>query len=228
MFVFAKGYICCGCARRFAAAKSFAVYKTSCICTECYQKLPHMSKRSFMEGTKETSMLMAPFEYDGLYRDIFLKFKFGGDYALGHIIGMAAAQYFKYIELKDQYDIIVPVPLSKERMNQRGYNQTEIITDYIADTIGLPVDKPLVRKKHCVAQSKLWGMERVKNVIGAFAVNADLTGRRVILTDDIFTTGSTVNECARVMKEAGAKEICVICAAKTNIKKNSTAVKCSV
>ncbi|MGN0182117.1 MAG: ComF family protein [Candidatus Ornithomonoglobus sp.] len=215
MFIFTKGYICCSCERRFSEDQVSAVYKKSCICKECFGKLPHIKKHSFMAGTKETSMLMAPFEYSGLYRDIFLKFKFMGDYALGHIIGMAAAQYFEDMDLKDRYDYIVPVPLSKERMIERGYNQTEIITKYIADTIGIPIKKFLVRKKHCIAQSKLWGIERVKNVIGAFAVNADLSGRRIILTDDIFTTGSTVNECARMLKAAGAKEVCVICAAKT-------------
>ncbi|MGM9937972.1 MAG: ComF family protein [Candidatus Ornithomonoglobus sp.] len=219
MFIFTKGYICCGCQRRFSEAQAFAVYKNSCICTECFGKLAHIKKQTFMEGTKETSMLMAPFEYDGLYRDIFLKFKFMGDYALGHIIGMTAAPYFEDMDLKDRYDYIVPVPLSKERMTERGYNQTEIITEYIADTIGLPVRKFLVREKHCVAQSKLWGIERAKNVIGAFAAKANLSGNRIILTDDIFTTGSTVNECARILRAAGAKEVCVICAAKTNIEK---------
>ncbi len=225
MFIFTKDYICCGCERRFAKEQSFAVYKKSCLCNECFGKLPHIRKQRLMEGTKETSMLIAPFEYEGLYRDIFLKFKFAGDYALGHIIGMAAAEYFRGMELKNQYDFIVPVPLSKERMNQRGYNQTEIITRYIADAIGIPVKKLLVRKKHCVAQSKLWGTERAKNVIGAFAVNSDLSGKRIILTDDIFTTGSTVNECARVMKAAGAKEICAVCAAVANREKRKKSQK---
>lgn len=225
MFIFTKGYICCGCKRRFSEDQAFAVYKKSCICKECFERLPHMKKHSFMMGTKETSILMAPFEYDGLYRDIFLGFKFMGDYALGHLIGMAAAEYFRDMDLKDEFDFMVPVPLSKERMNQRGYNQTEIITRYIADIMEIPVKKILTREKHCVAQSKLWGTERAKNVIGAFVTNADLSGKRIILTDDIFTTGSTVNECARVMKAAGAKEICVICAAWTNVEKRKKSQK---
>ncbi|MGN0163300.1 MAG: ComF family protein, partial [Candidatus Ornithomonoglobus sp.] len=128
---------------------------------------------------------------------------------------------FRNSDLKDEYDCIVPVPLSKERMNERGFNQTDIITLYIADAIGLPVKKFLVRERHCVPQSRLRGTEREKNVIGAFMTREDLSGKRIILTDDIFTTGSTANECARILKAAGAKKVCVVCAAKKYIEKHA-------
>jgi ComF family protein len=107
-------------------------------------------------------------------------------------------------------DLIVPVPLSRARRRERGYNQAELIADRLTEAIGLPTDATaLERVRETPPQVGLSAAERRHNVRGAFACDgsADLTGRRVILIDDVATTGSTLQACADPLKAAGAARV---------------------
>lgn len=210
---FERGYICCGCGRRFRASDVFAVYKKSCLCPECRKRLEPHTPSGFMLVRGMDDPLMILYKYKGLYREIFLKFKFGGEYAYGHLLGMAAAKQLGERELFGGYDILVPVPLSKQRLNERGYNQTEIMAEYIAEAAGLPISNALKRLRHSAPQSVMLRAERADNVAGAFSASADVVGKRVLLIDDVFTTGSTARECAAALRKAGAEQVGVICAA---------------
>ncbi|MCX6763699.1 MAG: ComF family protein [Candidatus Moranbacteria bacterium] len=120
--------------------------------------------------------------------------------------------------LKSQIDIpdfIIPVPLHRRRLRWRGFNQAELLADYVSANLTpglvIPVLKNiLIRKKYTSPQMKVknyW--ERQKNIQAAFAIqdNTEIKNRRVLLIDDIATTGSTLFECAKVLKESGAKKI---------------------
>lgn len=107
-------------------------------------------------------------------------------------------------------DVIIPVPLHREKKHLRGFNQTELIAAEFAKDLGLPVSVGnLVRKKKTKPQAKLEGEERSKNLRDAFRIvhGEEFLGKRVILVDDVFTTGSTMREAAQVLREAGTSEV---------------------
>ena len=106
-------------------------------------------------------------------------------------------------------DAIIPVPLSPERLATRGYNQTEVMFLQWAESKGLNWLEALVRQKTTLPQWELTLKERRANIKGAFEVTrqAELVGKHILLVDDIFTTGLTMEECAKVLKQAGALSV---------------------
>jgi len=117
-------------------------------------------------------------------------------------------------------NLIIPVPLHKKRKRWRGFNQAEVITDVLVNYFNLDISiDRLVRIKHKKPQAKLGEADRKTNIVGCFAWLAlpnkenkkrpslDLAGQNIILIDDVVTTGSTLNECAKVLKQAGANEV---------------------
>ena len=119
-------------------------------------------------------------------------------------------EILKKEEFSKGFDYIIPVPLYPSRKRERGYNQSRILAEEVSKTISVPLaEKVLIRKKKTKDQTHLSPEERERNVKGAFVVRANLTlqGKKVILVDDVITTGSTLKECARVLKEAGAREV---------------------
>jgi len=111
------------------------------------------------------------------------------------------------------YDIITPVPLHRKRLQERGFNQSLLLARYLAKVARLSLDYVNLRRIRATApQTGLQGRERRGNVKGAFSVknSAPFTGKRVLLVDDVYTTGATVTECSGVLKAAGAREVGVL------------------
>jgi ComF family protein len=109
-----------------------------------------------------------------------------------------------------ELDAIVPVPLHPKRERERGYNHAQIMAKYLARFKGVELlDKHLVKVKNVPPQMSLAVEDRKQSVKGAFAVNreGDVSHKVVLLVDDVFTTGSTVKECSRLLLEAGAQEV---------------------
>jgi ComF family protein len=107
-------------------------------------------------------------------------------------------------------DIIMPVPLHKKRLKERGFNQALLLAHRMSQTHCVPYCcDNLYRARPTRPQVGLTGEERVRNVAGAFALRQpeDVAGRNVVLVDDVFTTGATMNECASVLKQAGAAQV---------------------
>jgi ComF family protein len=109
-----------------------------------------------------------------------------------------------------QVDMILPVPLHKERLRQRGFNQAGLIAAQLGRRLSIPVGfGVLIRHRATLPQTRLGRRERLHNVKGAFAVvrSAAVRERSVLLVDDVFTTGTTLSECARALKRAGAQAV---------------------
>ena len=208
-----RTYRCCGCGKVFYGKDALYAYNRSCICKACSVALRRTDGSRRFFGDYYNDYTYSPFYYDGLYRSIFLNFKFNGDLAFGHVLGMAAGDELKCIDGLGGHDCIVPVPLSKERLNERGYNQSEIMARYIADAIDVPLRLYLTRVKHGLPQSSAVGIERTSTLDGAFTASVDAAGKRIILFDDIHTTGSTLHECELTLRNAGAAEVCLVTAA---------------
>lgn len=105
--------------------------------------------------------------------------------------------------------VIIPVPLHKSRKIKRGYNQSEILAEGIGKLLGIEVDKNLlIREKKTVPQKELSVSDRKKNLENAFKINRDIVQyRHVILVDDIYTTGNTIDSCSKVLKSKGVEKV---------------------
>jgi ComF family protein len=106
--------------------------------------------------------------------------------------------------------ILIPVPLAKKKLKKRGYNQSEEIAKELSKNIGLPLFTDCLQKeKETPAQMELKKEERLKNIKGAFSVSnlEKIKNKKILLIDDIYTTGATMEECARILKHAGAREV---------------------
>ncbi|MBR2743764.1 MAG: ComF family protein [Clostridia bacterium] len=161
------------------------------------------------------------FEYKDEIRDRVIEYKFQDQSYLYRFF----VEIIKNDEVVTQYinkfDFIVPVPLHKKRLRKRGYNQTALIAKAIGKSnINVEFcDKLLIKNKYTEPQSLLDKEQREKNVIETFIVNNKLdtkrfAGKSILIFDDVYTTGSTANECARVLKQTGCSNIGVLTIAK--------------
>lgn len=107
------------------------------------------------------------------------------------------------------HSILIPVPLHKKRLKWRGFNQSELLAKIVAKKSDIKIDTTsLIKTRHNKPQINLGAIERRENVIDSYKWNGErIDGKNIILIDDVLTTGSTLNECARVLKEAGANEV---------------------
>lgn len=105
------------------------------------------------------------------------------------------------------WDALVPLPLHKRRERERGFNQARLLAEGIALETGLPVVMPLVRTRSTHRQVGLSRDARLQNVAGAFACIAPVSGQRLLVVDDVFTTGATAKSAAQILREAGAAKV---------------------
>ncbi len=115
--------------------------------------------------------------------------------------------------LREQHwDFIVPVPLYPVKQREREFNQAERLASHLSQATGIPLRKNLLRRVVPTAtQTLLTREQREKNMRGAFAMTkpSTLDGKRIVLVDDVFTTGATTSACAKILKSAGADDVCV-------------------
>jgi ComF family protein len=133
-------------------------------------------------------------------------------YGLDQSVGRAIAEYLPEAlpVTPADYDVIVPVPLHRRRLWWRGFNQAALLADALAQRLNLPLDAASVmRTRPTAPQTARDHDERRRNVRRAFAVRrpARIAGRRVLLVDDVMTTGATADECARAILKAGARKV---------------------
>ncbi len=145
--------------------------------------------------------------------ELISRFKYQGATYLAEPLGMLLAdlqdEYFSFSNI----DILIPVPLHPRRLRERGFNQSLLLARVISRLKKIPLACHLLeRVRYTPPQTQLSGSEREKNVRGAFCLRSNhfLAEKTVLLIDDVFTSGATVNECTRVLKEAGAREVQVL------------------
>jgi len=117
-----------------------------------------------------------------------------------------------------EYDAIVPVPLSRKGLRERGFNQTLLVSRVLSKELKIPLHiDMLFKRKDTPPQIGLNAKERMKNIKGAFEVNGRINNLRLLLFDDVMTTGATVRECSKTLIKAGAKEVFVITLARSSM-----------
>jgi competence protein ComFC len=184
---------CAGCGREGAY-----------LCDVCIAESPKAPDTSG-EGLES---IIAPFQMQGAAREVVHRLKYNGLRVMAEPMGAAMAQHLQRHQMVP--DIIVPVPLHRKRLRERGYNQAELLAQAVAQWLGVTVDsKGLARIGYIGPQARTATREERKaNVAGAFEAARDFSGLSVVVVDDVTTTGSTLEACAVALRHAGASAVC--------------------
>lgn len=147
--------------------------------------------------------------YEGAWRKLLLDLKYGGKSYLARSIGRLLGESLQGLGEWPAPELVTAIPLFPGKRRERGYNQAALLARRVGRELGVPYKPLLVRVRSTLPQSSLSRQERRENVRGAFSCieGVRLRGERILLVDDIFTTGSTMGEASRVLKLAGAGEI---------------------
>jgi competence protein ComFC len=203
------------------------------VCNECMSDLPlTYDKPVFPVGEKQDGRkklyyycVLAPFYYHGTLREGIIALKFFGRKNTAEFLAKYMADSVAYSPFYKNIDFIVCVPSSKQRKRKRGYNQCFLLSKEIEKILNIKFYPDfIIRKRNANAQSLAKNRnERLKNVKNAFEIinKEAFVDKTVLLVDDVVTTGATLNECARLLKEAGAAKVLCVTAArgKTTISK---------
>jgi len=168
-------------------------------CGRCLAKPPHYDAT------------LAVYSYDFPLDKLVQSFKYGHRLALGAYFGQQLAALAGNLAA----DLIIPLPLHPLRLRERGFNQALELARPLGRTLNLPIDSASCsRTRNTPAQANLAWRERTKNIRGAFHCATDFTGKRIILVDDVMTTGASLDECARTLKLHGAVEVTLLVVAR--------------
>lgn len=174
---------------------------------------------------KEFRIARAAVAYDQQLMAVMHRFKYAGKIQLAGPLGVLMRDAFMRYWDRSNVDLILPVPLHAIKFRKRGFNQSYLLirrwksksTPLAGDVLDIPVNTDvLVRSKATVSQTGLGRQQRLNNIKGAFRVEipAKVIDKKVLLVDDVYTTGATVNECARVLLKAGAERVDVLTVAR--------------
>lgn len=176
-------------------------------CHQCRERAPQFQKStlklSFLAGW--TSV----WYYKDMVRKSLLRYKFGGRRSYAEAYGRALAMKLQK-EGKDDFEVLTFVPIAFARRMKRGYDQVALLAEMLGNELNVPAVKTLRKIRNTPPQSSIQNVARRRaNVLGAYrCIDADaVRGKRVLLLDDVLTTGATASECARVLLTAGAKEV---------------------
>lgn len=184
------------------------------VCSSCFTEIPFLDGEAVIlpqtcnEGGCDRIICMC--RYNGIVKASLLRYKFFNKSGYYRTFSKLLADRIKKMTDYREFDIIISVPLHKRKENIRGYNQSFLISRAIGKQLGIrDGSELLLRVKNTCSQSLLPKKQRSVNIRGAFCVKRgiELRGKKVLLIDDIMTTGYTLDECSRVLKEAGAKTV---------------------
>ena len=200
-----QGAVCRTCGCPFSVIEEADYDETHISCVSCMDNPPHFKKAA------------AALIYNDHSRPLILGFKHGDKIFMSGTF--ASWMMSAGAEILKETDVLVPVPLHWRRLIKRRYNQSALLADALGKKVSLPVSKlALKRARATPTQGHLSAKDRRKNVKQAFTVSKghkqDILGKNICLIDDVLTSGSTVNECARTLLDAGAKSVSVLCLAR--------------
>jgi len=170
------------------------------VCDDCVSK--------FQPADESVVDVFAPFWYETPVSDMVLKLKYSADGQVATTMAMFMENTIKGLE----FDLLIPIPLSKSRLRERGYNQAEVLAKEISKITNIPVAGDLVvRTRATIPQTNMTDSERRENQSGSFAVVFEkapiVNGARILLIDDVYTSGATTNEVKKVLLENNAKSV---------------------
>ncbi len=197
---------------RYPICEDCTVLKNTKFCLRCGRAINNLAEYcdECKEKTYNFDYARAPFVYSDGITDLVYKLKFGGKKYVASTMAEFMADTF--FECNVEADAVTYVPLHYERKRTRGYDQAYEIAAAMSELVGLPIEDTLFKVKKTKNLASLGKSKRAEEIEGAFVSlpEADIAGRSFVLVDDVFTTGATVNECAKVLKQRKAKSITVL------------------
>lgn len=205
------------------------------VCADCRENLPVVSgdKCSFCGAGKDRcgckkhrlgyNGITAPFYYEGGIKEGIRQLKFNGKEHIAYFLAEDMTRAVKSDFTEVQFDFICFVPFTAAQKIRRNYNQSELLAEHLAKMLNIPLKKALVKLFETDTQHSMNVCNRKGNVFGVYDVKdgVDIKGKTVLLVDDIKTTGSTLDECAWILKIRGAKTVYCVTAALTGKNKNN-------
>lgn len=180
------------------------------ICAHCQEHLPWCVGPEAEQTMEFISLCASPLWYQDEVRESFHRYKFKGSRGYAKVYGRLMAQCVQD-HLAGRYDIITWVPLSEQRRKARGYDQAMLLAEAAALELGDVAAETLAKVRDTSAQSGLGKDDSARraNVLGAYRPTDPelIAGQRILLMDDVVTTGSTLSECARTLRTAGAADV---------------------
>jgi ComF family protein len=180
------------------------------ICKTCASKIAPVNTLRCMNlpGSGQNIPCIVLYSYESQVRDSMIRFKFYGEKKNADFYAKQLAELLLSRIQPTSLDLVTAVPISRERKKKRRYNQSELIARKVAAGLNLPYVECLYKIRDNLEQHRLPRLERMKNVTGVYRADEKKTaGKRVLLIDDIVTTGSTLCECAKVLLKAGAETV---------------------
>jgi competence protein ComFC len=184
---------CAKCSEPFAGAITDAF-----TCANCAHRTLHFDAA------------VAAYRSRGIVRRIVLDFKYGRQIHLRHLVVRWLFAALDDVRLRGRrFDVLVPVPLHPARQRERGFNQATLLAESLAAQTSIPIKPALERVRYTTTQTVFDRTERMQNLHDAFRLrkNANVRDLHVLLIDDVLTTGSTLSECARVLRRGGALSV---------------------
>jgi ComF family protein len=173
------------------------------LCPRCGELLPPAAPCSCIPESAPLRGLFALSWYEGAWRQMLHRFKFRGKRSLARPLGSWLGRLIRE-ETCWEPAFVIPVPLHRRRLRERGYDQAQLLARFAATALGVPLRPLLARIRPTAAQSSLSHHQRQENVRGVFACRrAALPGKRALLVDDIYSTGATMQEAAAVLQKQG-------------------------
>jgi ComF family protein len=189
----------------------------ACACPRCALPIPQPAPACgrCLKRAPPASQALAPFVYADPVDRWLPRFKFARDLAAGRVLADLMLEDPRLPALINGIDAMVPLPLHRARLGERGYNQALELARPLARTLGLPLRPDWLQRIRATApQTGLDARARRRNLRGAFVADAAMRGQRVLLIDDVITTGSSMLEASRACRRAGAVEIRVLAVAR--------------
>lgn len=175
-------------------------------CERCGRPIEHSGLCAFCnEKTTYYDRGYVLYKYDGIIQHTMLGYKFHDKKSYSEFFAEGMIDYIKD-KLDINYDYITCVPVHISRRLQRGYNQSELVAKQIAKHYKIPF-RNLLKKTKSGQQSSLSAANRAINVKDVFSCDFDLTNKTIMIVDDVFTTGNTINECCKILKLAGSERV---------------------
>lgn len=187
------------------------------VCSECWMNLPLLENN--LGTLPPLSGVWSVWSYDERLQKIIHEMKFYRKPSLTRKIGEAMAGLVIQNNRLQSAQYLIPVPLHKIRMRERGYNQSVLLAKIVSQKTLIPVENDCLKRiRNTTPQSKLNAEQRRTNVVGAFRVSqkGKISGKTVILIDDVFTTGATLQECALRLLNSGARQVFALTAARAD------------
>jgi len=196
--------VCLGCGDEQGCEEPF-------LCEACRKRLKPSNVMAKREEWKKSGLEWAAFAYyyERPVKGLIRAYKFRHVRMLSETMAQELVNLVKCREV-GYFDMIIPVPLHPSRQRDRGYNQAELLARPLAAICGELRTDVLKRSKKTKQQSKLRITKRESNLMDAFSAVENLEGKRILLVDDVVTTGSTLCSCAKTLKKAGAAQVCAV------------------